>query len=275
MALSPENQTIRSFWIGRRLSPVELLCLNSFLYHGHKFELYSYEKIHGLPKGVTSMDAHAVLPLSEFEKIKERMRKTGDLRAAYAIFADLFRYKLLFDYGGWWSDLDVVCLRSFDIEQPYVFGMEKKKNGENIIINTIIKCPPHSEIMRFCFDYVAKRFSENDKIIWGETHSGLLDPAVRRFNLTDQSFLPEYFAPIPWFEIDKFFVDTELPPESYSLHLCNNMWAAKRYNKYGIYNQSSVFEKMKSLYGVKNSLLASFLEYLYYLAKYKIRLYQK
>lgn len=275
MILSPENKTIRSLWIGRHLSPVELLCLKSFLHHGHTFELYTYKKIQNLPKDVILRDANEVLPFSEFEKIREKMKKTGEIKAAYAIFADFFRYKLLFEYGGWWSDVDVVCLRPFDIEQTYVFGMEKKRNGEYIINNAIMKCPPRSEIMQFCFEFVANRFSSGDKIFWGETGSGLLDPTVRRLNLIEQSFLPERFAPISWFEIDKFFLETELSAESYSLHLFNQVWAAKRYNRYGIYDQSSVFEKLKSLYGVKNSMLACMFEYLSHLVKYKVRLNRK
>ena len=33
---------------------------------------------------------------------------------SYAMFADMFRYLLLYLKGGWWSDLDMLCLRPWN-----------------------------------------------------------------------------------------------------------------------------------------------------------------
>ena len=35
-----ENLTIKGLWIGKELSPNEILCINSYLHHGHVFELF-------------------------------------------------------------------------------------------------------------------------------------------------------------------------------------------------------------------------------------------
>jgi hypothetical protein len=39
----------------------------------------------------------------------------------FAAFSDFLRYKLLLDRGGWWVDVDTICLRPFDFEDDYVF----------------------------------------------------------------------------------------------------------------------------------------------------------
>lgn len=41
---------IQSLWIGNPLSNLEKLCIQSFLDHGHKFHLYTYADIGGIPK---------------------------------------------------------------------------------------------------------------------------------------------------------------------------------------------------------------------------------
>jgi mannosyltransferase OCH1-like enzyme len=33
---------------------------------------------------------------------------------SYVGFSELFRYKVLYELGGWWSDMDVVCLKPLE-----------------------------------------------------------------------------------------------------------------------------------------------------------------
>jgi mannosyltransferase OCH1-like enzyme len=76
----------------------------------------------------------------------------------YAECADLFRYKLLLDQGGYWVDTGVVCLRPFDFEQPYVFASEatdpvwRKEMGPTHAANSVFKAPKGSPIMACAFE---------------------------------------------------------------------------------------------------------------------------
>ena len=36
---------IQMLWIGNQLSPIEQLCMKSFLYHGHQVDLFAYSDI--------------------------------------------------------------------------------------------------------------------------------------------------------------------------------------------------------------------------------------
>src|SRR4051794_2405253 len=91
----------QSFWWGP-LSPYERLCLNSFIDRGHTFDLYTYDPNLAVPAGVQLLDAAAILDQSEFFVYDN---EPG--RGSPSAFANLFRYKLLRDKGGWWVDTDV------------------------------------------------------------------------------------------------------------------------------------------------------------------------
>lgn len=84
------TDTVSTFWYGERLPPLAWACLRSFVEHGHRVRLYSYRPL-DLPEGVTREDAATVLPEDAVFFFKKSI----------APFADLFRYQLLHDQGGW------------------------------------------------------------------------------------------------------------------------------------------------------------------------------
>jgi Glycosyltransferase sugar-binding region containing DXD motif len=45
-------------------------------------------------------------------------------RGSFALHSNLFRYALLFEMGGWWTDLDVVLLRPELPQQEIFFSIE-------------------------------------------------------------------------------------------------------------------------------------------------------
>src|SRR5262245_2642869 len=106
---------VKSLWIGRRLSTMEQLCIESFLQNGYDFDLYTYGDVKNVPDGTTLLDANEILP----EKWVTHFRY--DKRPSISPFSNVFRYKLLHDKGGIWVDMDVVCLRPFVLKEDYCF----------------------------------------------------------------------------------------------------------------------------------------------------------
>ena len=90
------NHLFRSFWLQPELSPLEHLCLKSFLAHGHRFVLYSYNKVTNLPEGCVLEDARQILPEDRVFTYESSVHA-----GSIAPFANLFRYQLLHEYGGW------------------------------------------------------------------------------------------------------------------------------------------------------------------------------
>src|ERR1700731_1141109 len=153
------NRVISSLWIGDRLSTMEQLSVRSFVTNGHDYHLYVYDDVKGVPDGVAIKDANTVLPSSVLIEFRERKD--------FAVFADLFRYKLLLEHGGWWADTDVICLKQFDFNQEYVFATERDTEGREFVTNGIIKATLGSDIMARA--YKSCRSKKPALIRWGET----------------------------------------------------------------------------------------------------------
>lgn len=98
---------IQQLWVGNELSYIEFLSIRSFIACGHQTHLYTYDANIKAPAGCVIKDARDILPESEiFAHSPRAGRSSGSL----AGFADLFRWKLIYEKGGAWADCDVVCL---------------------------------------------------------------------------------------------------------------------------------------------------------------------
>ena len=106
---------VHGLWIGPKLSPLELLTLNSFVRWGHEFNLWLYDPPETpLPAGAHPRDATRILPRERIFRKRMRDPETGVGKGSVSPFSDLFRYKLLYELGGVWVDMDVTCLRPFN-----------------------------------------------------------------------------------------------------------------------------------------------------------------
>jgi hypothetical protein len=113
------DTTIQSLWIGERLSTIERLSIQSFLTNGHEYHLYVYSDVGEVPSGVVLKDASSIIP-------RDGIFTT---RGSLSIFSDWFRNELLFARGGYWVDLDVVCLRPLHFEEPIVIGKKTPRRS--------------------------------------------------------------------------------------------------------------------------------------------------
>src|SRR5436305_6172626 len=142
-------QHFQSFWFQPQLTPLEDLCITSFIAHGHRFTVYSYNEIERLPEGCTLEDARAILPEDALFGYS-----SGPLVGSPAAFANLFRYKLLLDRGGWWVDTDTLCLTDDIRETDYVFVMQK---DEVLYANGILKATAGSAFAARAFEHAASQ----------------------------------------------------------------------------------------------------------------------
>jgi mannosyltransferase OCH1-like enzyme len=243
------NKVIKGLWIGKELSPNEILCVNSYLKNNHEFELYIYKPIKNIPESVTIKDANQIIPKSEIFEYSKGLHKQS-----LAAFSDLFRFKLLYELGGWWSDMDAVCIKHYDFDQEYVFMQEKQEHAEDRVCNGVIKCPPNSQIMEFCYFSAKEKIKKLYNYKWAATGPMILNEAVHSFRL-DEFILPtHFFSPIGYYEIIKLFTPFEIDSTTYSIHLYNEIWNMYNISKYGIYNKNSFLEKLKRKYSVKNKI---------------------
>ncbi|ERP31511.1 glycosyltransferase [Chitinivibrio alkaliphilus] len=107
---------IQSLWIGRKLSLIEQLCIKSYLALGYEFKLYIYDTVQNIPENTTICDAKTILPEDAIFT-----SRTGSV----ALFADWFRWKLLYEQGGIWVDMDLIGLKRFKKTPDIQFGCEE------------------------------------------------------------------------------------------------------------------------------------------------------
>ncbi|NSW45483.1 MAG: hypothetical protein HPY79_06695 [Bacteroidales bacterium] len=215
--MHPDNQIIHSLWIGKELSPLELLTIYSFIANGHKFYLWIYESIETpLPQKVILKDANEIIPYSKVFKYKFA-NQYGHGKGSYAGFSDLFRYALLYQYGGWWVDMDVTCLKPFDIKEPYVF----RSHHELKVVGNIIKCPPKSELMQNCYKDALFLIDEHNRN-WNRPIE-ILNRNIVELNL--ESYIRSFTNPDKWLIIKKYLVNQwDIPEHYYAIHWVNEEW---------------------------------------------------
>lgn len=137
-------------WIGGSLSWMEQLCLKSFVDHGQKITLFSYEDIPNVPSGVIRRDGREVIDTDNFLKYEKK--------DSFALFADLFRLHMMAKNPGMiWCDTDVYCLRPMDYASDYVFGFELP--GEHRVNNAILGMPADSALLQAMLTYTDDHFA--------------------------------------------------------------------------------------------------------------------
>ena len=258
------NPTIKTLWIGPRLSELESLSLRSFLHFGHEVELFQYEPVENVPRGVRLRDANEVLPVESIFHYEKKRSVAG--------FANWFRYSLLFDEGGIWVDTDVVCLRPFDFEQELVFG--KEEIGR--INNAVLGGPPAHPLFEFMRDQaerpnaflpfdswkdkrrkLKRRYLQGNRrgnVRWGEVGPIGLTRAVEHFDLGRFALPYRAFYPIHSKRWDSIFDESPSPCDdlfrtSYALHLWHEMFRDRSgFDKDAAFPESSFIERLKKRY---------------------------
>lgn len=181
------TEHFRSFWLRGPLSPYERMCIRSFLMHGHRFTVYSYDRDLNIPHGCDLADAGSILP-----ETRAFRHKHGVVKGSLGAFSDMFRYTMLAEVGAWWVDLDVVCLSESLPKDDYVFG-HQTPGGR--VSSAVLKVPRGSPFIRHCRDFALGR---GEQARWGEIGPRLVTSAVEEFGLQEKIRPAPVFFPHAW-----------------------------------------------------------------------------
>lgn len=253
------NDIIQSLWIGTRLSKIEQLCIKSFLNHGNSFDLFVYNEVKDIPNGVTICDANTIIP-----KTKIFTSHNG----SYAHFSDWFRWKLLYQKGNYWVDMDLIALKPLDFEENIVFGMEAFDTPSI----GILKFPENHSFTEFMvevcehpnkilpYDNLRKKIKKTFRFIMGIKRSNIawgeiggpfgFKRALTHFNLLKEGKPYPYFYPISFKNWRYIFDDTFAKHQgvlemSYTIHLWNEgIRRTKDFNVNKDYSKSSIYGRL-------------------------------
>lgn len=241
--MEPSNKIIHGLWIGAHLSALEFLTIHSFLFHGHEFHLWLYEPLlTPLPSGVIVQDANEILPEKHIFRYKNK-NTSGHGKGSLAGYSDIFRYKLLFEKGGWWSDMDITCLKPLLFLTPYVF-----RNHDLLpVVGNLMKCPKGSPLMLACFEIAIKQITA-ENTDWLKPVV-ILNEQIKKFQLL-KFVRKDISNPDRWEIIERYrSFSSRIPENYYVLHWMNEEWRSNGIDKNTVIKYSLLDKQMKK-YGI-------------------------
>jgi hypothetical protein len=231
---------MQSFWFGP-ITTMERLSVASFLAHGHEVHVYSHGEVVGLPEQVVVKDAGEVLP----PRSRLRSPVYRDSHRSFSSYANMFRYKLLLERGGWWIDLDTVCLKPFDLVGEYIFATEP----DQTVASAVFRVPAGSDLMAYAYERCVALGKERRQ--WGTTGPRLLREAVEHFGLESFAVDASVFIPVDWPEWESYLDPDrvwQFEPQTRALHLWNSLWVKAGRDRNATYPPTCLYEILKKQY---------------------------
>lgn len=235
-----ENKIVQGLWVSGRLSAMEKTAINSYLANGHEFHLYTYGNLCGVPYGTVVRDGNEIIEESKLFLV----------RGGYSSFSDFFRWKLIRDRGGWWTDLDAICLKPFDFQGEYVFvGGLGPVGSDDCVSSGLFRAPAHSPVTEAGWD--ACQRMNPATMAWGAAGPPLFTQMVHKFGLTSTIVRGSMFFPVFYTNAPEAFISKYAPifmQDCYSVHLFNEMWRLAGKDKDAKYPKTSLYEHLKERY---------------------------
>lgn len=260
---------INYFWIGSRFSPIEILSFKSCLKNGMTPILWCYETIENLPKGVILKDANQIIPE---EKIKYYLQV---LKLPIPSVSDFFRYELLYQIGGIYSDTDIVFLKNlYLIKIEEYFCSTYEYNYNECASNCLMRLKKGSIVGKFLIDEAYNRLksnleNKNQDIHYCEFGPFVVQHCARELPIEILNY--DIINPISWRWTEKliayekfdikfhikqlirscfpFWYENKgyfLTKNTIAVHLCNEVWTKNGIDKHKPQHRLSLFEKLKN-----------------------------
>jgi inositol phosphorylceramide mannosyltransferase catalytic subunit len=158
---------------------------------------------------------------------------------SWAEKSDILRYEILYQFGGIYSDTDVVCFKSFHdlVSNNLTFfaGLELneiiKKHGHPLYLGTaVMGAIKGSSIMKYCIEHFKTHEEAPSVGLVFRAGPGLMSRACHDVLTSDREnilILPcSYFYPLPY--KNKWITPEEtlnyISPESFTVHLWDGSW---------------------------------------------------
>jgi hypothetical protein len=240
---------IQMLWVRGELSAVERLSIVSHLHNGHPVRLFSYEPISNLPQGTIWEDARAVLPES-----KIFINPSAEGYGGLSMFSNFFRYHLLLQRGGIWSDCDSVCVKPliFAADMECFFATERLPDQANGAVGIranccVFKAPAGSPVIARVLEIA--QAADLATAPWSSTGPRALHQAVTELGLTRFMLAPDIICPIAWWQVQTIISGfASIPTNTHAVHFYNEIWRRNFLDKNADYDPLCLFERLKAHY---------------------------
>ena len=216
---------VHMLWVSGPLSRLARLSLASFRGQGYRVTLWSYDPA---GTGEAAEDAAAVLPMGH------------DEASNLAHLSSLFRYRVLAERGGIWSDMDVVALTANPgLEAAALVASEKRRpfrhaeptvTGESL--TQVTNCfmanpsPQAGDLWHRAVDEVAALNPEHRT--WENVGPHMLSRLMAENPDHGVAILPpDAVDPVAWWNVPGYFLEERDPPPSPFMHMYATVWARR------------------------------------------------
>ena len=239
-----DKQIAKSLWIGDRLFPQHIISINSFIQNGFEYNLYVYDDVKNVPSGVILCDANEVIPKDEIWYYN-----SGFNKGSPSGFSNQFRFKILYEYGGLWTDTDMVLMMPYNFhDKKYTLISETNENGEVHPTTSLIFSESGTSSEKIWLEAIDNiSYRNKARVIHGETGPELVTYLVNKYNLHNYVLPPNAFCAIGWHETDKLIDGTQLPEDVIGLHLFDAQSNLNDIDK-KTYPYDSIIEQLKRKY---------------------------
>ncbi|MBM3191170.1 MAG: hypothetical protein FJZ63_00770 [Chlamydiae bacterium] len=210
-------KTLHFIWLGSPLPLFAKLSLDSWLHHHREWEVRVWD------------DA----AVANFCFSDSRCHRNFFATKVFAEKADILRYEILYQYGGLYSDTDVICLKPFDPlvqSLDFFIGIETGRLPLHVG-SCIIGASPQHPIMKYCLDHHRGEHEAEDCSLLERCGPGLVSRACCHILATETAFQPlflptTYFYPFPFQKRREPLHKAKdyITEESMALHLWNGSW---------------------------------------------------
>jgi hypothetical protein len=236
---------VNCLWFGK-IGSLERLMLESFSRYS-EVHLWSYFDLNVDIKNVHVRDGREILP----EEDVFLYPLTMDLPfggGTHVGFSELFRYKVLYEKGGWYSDMDVTCLKPLSQFGEYFF----RTHGRLPVVGNIMKCPAKSELMLKCYEE-SKRTINDTTTDW---HLGMKILARFIFELQLDKFILDDFCNVDILSVVKDLTrnNSQAPASWTFIHWMNTIFDRNSYHANSVYGKLLEKYKIKDVKMIRNKI---------------------
>jgi len=226
---------VNSLWIGPKLTRLEKASIQSYIDTGHEFHLWIYQDVDGIPQDTILKDANIIIPEDQIFKIKDTC----------ASFSDIWRYKMLYDIGGYWVDLDMISLKTLDFKEDYIISSERTiqqgafKSLLTYVPNIgVLKSPQGSKFYGELYEKcLGSKHNNNNDIT---KYMKLFRNHIKKYKFEKYIKSPDFFCNLDWWHTKEMFDTKEYKPKygvapdenllgGYSIHMWRHL--TKKYKK--------------------------------------------
>ncbi len=223
----PGRPLAQSLWVGKKLRWIERLAIKSYLNNGWRFQLYVYDDPDNVPEGCEVLDASAIIPARE---VFREGAGSGVHAGSVGAFSDLFRYRMLYERGGMWTDTDIINFRKFDPDGQRFVATEISDAGLVTLNGAMMAAPAGDLFQKLAYERAAKILS-GERMFFTRVGPYLLAELVNELGPDSMPLMPPSFlSPVYWMNTGSLLEPYEkvmAKPEfknAMNVHVYTEMW---------------------------------------------------